>query len=46
MPSLNTNQNLLLFAKDMRSCPIFAEASMWQMLRAKHLMDMKCHSAM
>lgn len=46
MPSLYTNQNLLLFAKDMRSRPTSGEASMWQMLRAKHLMDMKCHSAM
>ena len=46
MPPLNTNQNLLLFAKDMRSRPIYAEILMWQVLPAKHLMDMKCHSAM
>jgi len=33
MPPLNTNQNLLLFAKDMRSRPTSAETLMWQVLR-------------
>ena len=46
MPSLNTNQNLLLFAKDMRSRRIYAEILMWQVLPAKRFMEMKCHSVM